>query len=58
MTRNRMRESPRPGLEPRAAAARTKPLYVGRPPYQLSSLGGWMSETDTGLSPRRPDVSM
>uniref|UniRef100_A0A671X7I3 Uncharacterized protein n=1 Tax=Sparus aurata TaxID=8175 RepID=A0A671X7I3_SPAAU len=27
---------PRPGLELRATAARTKPLYVGHPVYQLS----------------------
>ena len=29
-------KSPRPGLKPRAAAARTKPLHMGRPLYQLS----------------------
>lgn len=28
-----IRQAPRPGLEPRAAAARTKPPYMGRPLY-------------------------
>ena len=27
---------PRAGLEPRAAAARTEPLHVGRPLYQVN----------------------
>lgn len=27
---------PRPGIEPRAAAARTEPLYMGRPLYPPS----------------------